>query len=574
MPWASDDFPGKVMLTNTLDTDHDGLPGYADGLNMFDVETIDVDDAGGHNMLVPLVVDVNGPVCPEMMIQFTYGAARPPVGLADPLAGLERPYEDHERLRLWRTRSPSRDPRSILDGGDSIPPGVWIPLERFGLVEIDSAGVARPAPDVTLWVEAVMPSREVGDAPVQARLSRGIAGSMQAHDGVRVTATEVVLLGTSADGVQRSVNALVRSIVPQDGVVVLEQQPLSPWMVHEIHIIDPRTSSKVEYVTVGTDTLSLLQESDGRYRTNRFLVFNPFESAGVIPSHLHGVIVSTEQAQIGCSYNPQWMFSIAMQQPERPPPPPVNMLEQIQKAADEISLDMKSSQWQPSNHNNGGSEFGNEVHRRMTTRFEGHPSIKCGMIVDQQTGIVRELEGFDRGVVGKVQLDCVVLERGYVPQVGQPLDTSRCWYIDIKTSVRGDRLQGDQRLRVLELFDRRRVQLLRPKWKWDQTLRKFFVNPKWGVAARVLPQAGLASGIIVAIHPDTANAMIEDIIEAHGDIISARTHNDLVMAQQELYDSICKWTDTFSGGDFGKVVIYSRMIKAFSGDLTEEYEEE
>lgn len=85
--------------------------------------------------------------------------------------------------------------------------------------------------------------------------------------------------------------------------------------------------------------------------------------------------------------------------------------------------------------------------------------------------------------------------------------------------------------------------------------------------------AGLASGIIVAIHPDTADAMIEDVVQAHGRIQGAQ-HDDtlLLMARQDLWESILKWTDTFSGGDFSKLLVYDKMIDSFSGNLIDEIE--
>src|SRR5690606_8825690 len=53
--WPTGEAPGKMALTNTFDYDADGLPGYIDGINMFDVDTIEVDDEGGEEMLVPLI---------------------------------------------------------------------------------------------------------------------------------------------------------------------------------------------------------------------------------------------------------------------------------------------------------------------------------------------------------------------------------------------------------------------------------------------------------------------------------------------------------------------------------------
>jgi len=381
-----------------------------------------------------MVVDVNGPVCPEMMIQFTYGAARPPVGLADPLAGLERPYEDHERLRLWRTRNPSRDPRSVLDGGDSIPPGVWIPLETFGLVEIDSAGVARPAPDVTLWVEAVMPSGAVGDAPVQARLSRGIAGSMQAHDGVRVTATEVVLLGQSGpeDTFDPVAGPVTSHIIDDDFDGEPDEGSLV--MTYRLEIHDPR-STGLEGVTAESQQLGLWHMGGGLWTTPEFMVLEP---GATPPAGVGAWIYHQPGTGYEFEYNPAWEYA-AEWQPERVPEPyEIELANIILDETHEYDFET----WKPDNFGTGNhnpGQYGLELHQKIAARLSTRENWLANVYADHRTGRIVSVNGppSSGSVAGLTQIDAIALKGDYRPGVGDILDGSRCEIIELKFSLRG-----------------------------------------------------------------------------------------------------------------------------------------
>ena len=563
--WPTDESPGKVALTNIFDYDNDGLPGFIDGINVIDVDGIYEDDEGGDEMLVPMVFDVDGPVCNTALVRFSYPVARPPIGLDDELAGFERMYEPDEQVRLWLSRGPSRDPRSILDGGDFIPAEKWIPLSAFGLVEPQSGTMAMPTEKVTLWIEPIMPSPRVGDVVISAKLSTGVQGSTSPRDAIRMTVTEVELLGTSADGEQYGVQGLVRSALTSDGVIDFETQVHEPWMVHQFELTDPRSAGQLLALSVGTVDLGLYSVGSAKYLSHPFVI-TAGDSIGEAPAGVD--VIRTDEVLAECDISQQlaWGLPIVGVANIGTSPPPKEALIQIQRNADGVTVEMKLSNWRPTNYANGASEFGTVVHNRITQRFSGHASVKCGMIVDKSTGVVRVLEGVDSGVAGKVQLDCVVCEPGYTPQVGQPLDTTRCWYVDIKTSVSGNRLAGTQRTRVLELFSEDRVQLLRPKWKWDQAVNKFIVNPKWHVASKVLPLVGMASAVAIAIHPDTADAMVDDCVRIYNTIQAAGGDQALLtMAYQDLYEVIVTWMDTFTGGDIGKALLYKDMIEAFSG---------
>ncbi len=568
--WPTDDTPGKVALTNIFDYDGDGLPGYIDGINMFDTVDITDDDEGGEEMLVPLVFDVDGPVCEEAAVRFFYQAAKPPIGTSDSLFGYERAYEDGERVRLWANRGPSRDPRTINDGGDYIPPGVWIPLSEFGMVQIDSSGIASVAESVTLWVELVMPSVFTGDAIIKAELAPGVEGSTWPRDAVRFTATEVVLLGVNASEEEHETAVLVRSVIPDSGIPSFEAQGTGPWMSHRVRILDPRPSAYISNLSMESHELPLHPVDDGVYETEDF----------VIPDYRRQVTQPPLQQMLGLPngvrnvdlyYNPSWSWGL-VEEPDPPAlGPPDDLLEDLQRNADGVSLEMKNEGWAPRNVNNGGSEFGIEVDRRLALRYQGHANIRYGMLVDPETGIVRQLDGATGSVPGRVQLDAVICKPGYTPQIGQPLDVTKCWYADVKISAGGSRLVGDQARRIRDIFPNERVMLVRPKWRWDQRMQNWIINPKWKAVARVLGFLGFGSAVLATIHPHSGDALLEDWVALHEGILAAGNDQaELTLAMQDIGPVIIRWFDTFTGGGIGAAFLYPKLIDMYSGQSDEE----
>lgn len=434
-----DDTPGKVALTNTFDNDHDGLPGYIDGINMFDVDTITADDEGGHDMLVPLILDVNGPVCPEVSIKFSYAAARPPIGLADELAGLERPYDDTERVRLWRKRGPSRDPRSILDGGDFVPPNEWIPLATLGLTELDSTGMARPAPDTTLWVEPIMPSQDVADVQISAKLSLGVEGSMQARDAVRMTVTEVVLLGR--DGPDDTFDPVVGPVtsdiiddnfdgIPDEGSLV---------MTYRMEILDPR-SSGFEGVTAEGQQLQLWRSGTSGWTTPEFMVLEP---GAVPPAGIGAWIYHQPGTGYEFEYNPAWEYSAEWQPEIELEPYKIKMANTILDVTHEYDFET----WKPNNfgtgiHNPG--QFGLELHQKISHRLSTDEEWLVNVYADHNTGRIVSINGSPSGdPAGLTQVDTVALQGGFRPAVGDTWDSSRMEIIELKFSLRGERIPND-----------------------------------------------------------------------------------------------------------------------------------
>lgn len=479
-----------------------------------------------------------------------------PTGLSwDPLAGLERPYEEHERLRLWRTRSPSRDPRSIRDGGDYIPPGVWIPLETFGLVEIDSAGVARPAPDVTLWVEAVMPSGAVGDAPVQARLSRGIAGSMQAHDGVRVTATEVVLLGDN----NQSEEMLPSGVALRSDLNAEDENEDAygegQYVRHRIRILDPRSTSYMsDTVDISGFALPLTAIGSGLYES---VDFRLADVAGLQPSATDPwVVPSPAVGVLGIEYNPAASVCLVLGTSTSYFEPLEN---RICKAIDEITGAMKAAGWTPDNPADPGA-YGKEVHRRVTSHFAGNQRVRSGMLVDMETRQIVTLEGYNGAGHGTtVQCDLVVMKSGYNPQQGDILDPDRCSVVDVKTSVDGD-IRPQQRERLRRVWSRQKIYYVNPQHRWTASA-SWHINSKWKVAFGVASIFGVANAAWVILQPDQYNSKFEDIERAY---LAHRNDPDDEDKMMTLGETAVDLYRTLTG-DMTAVVNHIALIHVYSG---------
>lgn len=122
--------PGKVVLSNRLDVDHDKVPGFADGLDLFGNQ-----GDGGSAPFVPMLIEVDGQLDPaQVRVRFAYEASNP-VGITrtgDAQAGYVYTPAPGS-LRLWtKDGGVSRRVASLAQGGDYIAPGISYTLAQLG----------------------------------------------------------------------------------------------------------------------------------------------------------------------------------------------------------------------------------------------------------------------------------------------------------------------------------------------------------------------------------------------------------------------------------------------------------
>lgn len=138
------------MPTNTGDADADGIPNYADGF-MFTAQSLDIQLPADQQATADAVIRGPGeqvftPVfCPlNSSVTLDYYASDPSSvtstftqdGITFNVPGTwteSRPIESSGKYRVWtKPGNEVRDPRSVLEGGDYVPPGITIAPGQLG----------------------------------------------------------------------------------------------------------------------------------------------------------------------------------------------------------------------------------------------------------------------------------------------------------------------------------------------------------------------------------------------------------------------------------------------------------
>lgn len=179
---AGIDYPGKIIQINNGDTDADGVPDFADGMNVFGNDGA---DAGGR--FVPLVLEIAGTYEPaNIEIRFSYNEADPQTMTRSGEGTDDNPYvyqAPSGRLRLWKVDGDvSRNIAEVsTSGGHYIKSGAIYTGTYLGSGNI-----------ITLFAEGINKSASPGDEKVlvEAR-EKGSAGGWNMHDEVRVTLLDI-----------------------------------------------------------------------------------------------------------------------------------------------------------------------------------------------------------------------------------------------------------------------------------------------------------------------------------------------------------------------------------------------
>lgn len=164
---------GKLIVVNVGDRDGDGVPGFADGMDLDPAN--EHDDESAEDRFVPVRLRLAGPISDEVRVTFQYAASDPAEVEVSTDEDGPRYMPGAGALRLWkRDGHQSRSPLPVSEGGDFVRPGDEYTANDFGL-DPDRGGT------VVLWVEAVRPSAAPGDHRIEVAL----AGC---SDAVRLTA--------------------------------------------------------------------------------------------------------------------------------------------------------------------------------------------------------------------------------------------------------------------------------------------------------------------------------------------------------------------------------------------------
>jgi hypothetical protein len=142
---GSTNYPGKIIYMNDMDVDGDQIPDFLDGFNVISPNDPDnpfhVKDSivtGG--AFVPIVLDCPLPpgVNPaNARIEFVYDA-NDPATIAQMTLAASTWYGTNAwaqntldgRIRIWtKNTGQSRDPASVANGGDFVPPSVLLPYQ-------------------------------------------------------------------------------------------------------------------------------------------------------------------------------------------------------------------------------------------------------------------------------------------------------------------------------------------------------------------------------------------------------------------------------------------------------------
>ncbi len=150
-----------VVWVNSSDLDGDGLRAYRDGFDADGVQSIDdteIDPFGSSPVakLKEIGLGLSPSEVPADARLVLYYDASVPGANADPPGG---------RMRVWTASAISgRDPRSVRDGGMFITPGIEYSLDELGLA------LTGGNDQISLYVEAVKPSHQIGDCEITVRL--------------------------------------------------------------------------------------------------------------------------------------------------------------------------------------------------------------------------------------------------------------------------------------------------------------------------------------------------------------------------------------------------------------------
>ena len=474
---------GKSIFVNDEDSDDDWIPGFADG---FTVSSILNESRYSSDRFVPLVIELGLPLSnPRLRLKYKF--SDPAEVYLDGIIEWKIP-ESENLIRIWSADGDSRRLRLPATNQNN---GYIVPGQEFSIRDLKSSY----STTLVLYVECVKPSSSSGDIVIS--LETNLGGEWEEVDAVKITAINLDIYGKELqdnDFTRRS--GLVRSDleIPADWDASA-QSGLIPggFMVHKMHIQDPRNNHSS--INIGNEALAL-SGSNGEYWTEEFVIADPARANDLSWAGLHIWPQQGPDLKLEVSYNPRSTFSYKGKDYESP-----EGFETLASIIIEEVDDMEASGWSPTNPNNSG-EFGNEVHRRASSRLQGRNNWLADVYVETTTLEIKSSKGD-----GITQVDLLHVEDGYAPNVGDTLDQSKIKNLfEIKTSVYGS-LSEDQKRR-LKIVAGKDIVVAKSHKRW--TNGGFSFNRKYVNGLRILGVIGAASTVYAILnHSDHEDQLDE-----------------------------------------------------------------
>ncbi len=556
-----DEDAGIIILVNSLDHDRDGFPDLADGLNLIDHPDVLDDDACPLDGLMTMSIGL-GSAGPDDIITLTYDASDP-MG-TDPTSLTPGPGY----LRLWLHFDGGRDPRPVSQGGHYVAPGTY------------AVGELTTGDELSVYVEAVRPSPSVGDQSIDVVVEverEGDDAPCVTNSMLRWTAVQVVIEAQIAgEELWRPWPLLVSSYGTPAGLAPLPEGLLeSTWAVHRMRVMDPRGHEDLESFELAEYALPLRPHADGAHVTPAFMCVRPDQASDAID---HPRVLIIDGPSVPFSYNPGGVIHVNLDLSKVP-----EYQREVVKLIEEVTKEMREEDWPPTELRQGAAArdtglFGKEVHRRVSERLTDRERWLVDPVIEVSTGRIHRFGG--NGAKGYVQLDLLRLKEGYVPQVGDVLDTSMIDdVIDVKAGLHGTTTANQ--LANQRLVTGQDVTLARSLYRYSsrQGWHLNHIVQKRGRLARALGAAGRTAkgkagkalggaGALIAVHALINNSRYDDELDEIATLMIAAQHEDDVYQKTAdvllAMDKLTTYLGRFSPDpDSVKVIGHVAFLKAW-----------
>ncbi|MEO1530381.1 MAG: hypothetical protein AAFX06_33755, partial [Planctomycetota bacterium] len=438
--------PGKTVLTNIFDTDGDHLPGWLDGYQNVYTLLAGMTTDDRDTQLTPVIIDIDGLVCSTATIRFVYNLHPFPCddnGECDP-----RRSDSSSTMRLWATNSSVRNPASILDGGDFVPPGVDIPLDILdldGVQTSDPIATGAPSSDTTLFIEAITTSDSSGQARLSAQLRPGPRAQLP-FDQVRMTNVEVELFSRGINGIWTEAGQIAHTTAIDTDADGKPDNDDALYQEYLVVINDPRDSSEFCQLSVNGFPL-LVQQVGSSWVSQSFVA-----GAQPIPFEPNTASIPASDSYL-FNYNPSWLYL----DPPKLDPKNEFDLAIIIEILEFTEEDTNLQEWRGRVNPATGrvidtGEFGKYVHDGVALRLESEPRWIANVYFDIDTKEIISIGERPSNLFRTVEVDAIAItDPGYTPQVGSPIDADKIRVYEIKNSSRGDVIHPDQVDRIVRV---------------------------------------------------------------------------------------------------------------------------
>lgn len=565
----SDENPGKAITSNHLDLDHDLVPDYADGYDL--KSTYESDTICEPARFVPITVQVTNSDEPGTSIELIYNFSSPSAVVAT----FDHPFNippESAGLRLWRKDgSQPRNGNSIVNGGDCVPPGEYVPSDLGLSNEVDT---------IVLYAELAVGNPEhitrlFPVIDIIVRYPHPQHSSSNQHDQIRYNPAALSIYAFDYDGSSfddsdcGSMRSSFLFSHPWDtGVYPLPGQiTLGAYREYRFTIWSTYGDS-IGRMYVGPHEIPL--DGGGEHKSVQrsavYVMKDPLDQSFDCGRLLMEL---PRDENVVASFNPTWLLG-----------PPKDMLAGtpddvlVAQLVRDISEQLKSEEWTPANPNNPGA-FGIEVHSRVQAQLEGRQGWYTNVYIERETNTVLAIGERPSVPLDEVtEVDVLRVADGYEVTVGQHLEPSRVVKIyEIKTSLYRDIPLSQQRR--LEAVGDKPFREMRSPYGWTRDTG-IVDNPKFKAATTALAIAG-AGAAVWAFMSDSGNGpALEELTRKHTELVIASQRRDWTAIEKDaccamFAAEVCQWMKQFfADSDAADVAttasVYRYLAKAYEED--------